>query len=246
MTAPPPSVHPLRLPAHPRDAHLAAAEAMLARLAAAFPDAGLGLTGSVSTGTHGPASDLDLVVVDASFRREAQFATVSEGIRTAVVCLRPHVDEERERQWTLAARDDVPLLAMVRSAFVVRDPAGVLGRMQHTLARLDGERRTRRDELVAVRREAARAVVRALRGGSGARGEPLLLELFAAVVDGWYLKHGLAVTTRQEAEGMLATIASRDAPLAALLRQAVPVTRASMAPLLRAAEHVFGPVDEAG
>ena len=243
MTAPAPSV---RLPGHPRDAHLAAAGAMLGRLAAAFPDAGLGLTGSVATGTHGPGSDLDLVVVDASFRREAQLATVSEGIRTAVVCLRPHFDAERERRWMLASRDDVPLLAMVRSAFVARDPAGVLGEMQRTLARLDAERRTRRDELVAARREEALAVVRALHGGSGAGDEQLQMELFAAVVDGWFLKHGLATDTRQEAERMLVTIAGRDAPLSALLRRAVPLTHASMAPLLRAVDHVFGTGREAG
>jgi hypothetical protein len=234
------SVHALRLPDHPRDAHLAAAETMLGRLAAAFPDAGLGLTGSVATGTHGPGSDLDLVVVDASFRREAQFATVSEGIRTAVVCLRPHFNAERERRWMQASDADVPLLSMVRSAFVARDPAGVLGPVQRTLARLDGERRTRHDELVAVRREEALAVVRALYGGSGASDEHLQMELFKAIVDGWCLTHGLAVHTRQEAERMLITIASRDAPLSALLRQAVPLTHASMGPLLRAVDHVFG------
>lgn len=246
MTAPSPSVHALRLPGHPRDAHLAAAEAMLGRLAAAFPHAGLGLTGSVATGTHGPGSDLDLVMMDPSFRREAQFATVSEGIRTAVVCLHPRFDAERERRWMLSAGGDVPLLSMVRTAFVARDPAGVLGKMQGTLAYLDGERRTRRDELVAVRREEALAAVRALHGGSGASDEHLQMELFRAVVDGWYLKHGLAMHTRLDAERVLTTIAGRDAALSALLRRAVPLTHASLAPLLRAVDHVFGSGDEAG
>ena len=246
MSAPASSVHALRFPGHPRDRHMAAAEAMLGRLAAAFPNAGLGLTGSVSTGTHGPGSDLDLVVVDASFRREAQFATVSEEIRTAVVCLRPHFDAERQRRWMLSSGGDVPLLSMVRTAFVARDPAGVLEKIQGTLAHLDQERRTRRDELVAVRREEALALVRALHGGSGASDEHLQMELFKAVVDGWYLKHGLPMYTRAEAERVLITIAGRDAPLSALLRRAVPLTHASMAPLLRAVDHVFGSGGEAG
>lgn len=231
----------LRLPAHPRDAHLAAAEAVLRRLAAAFPRAGLGITGSVGTGTHGPGSDLDLVMVDASFRRDMQFATVSEGIPTAVVCLRPAADAERERRWRLASGSDVRMVSMVRSAFIARDPAGALEEMQRTVARLDRERLSRRDELAAVRRHDALALVRALGGGSGASDEQLQMQLFDAVVDGWYLRQGLAMDTRQASERMLETIASRDPVLHALLLRAVPLTHASMAALLRAVDHVFPP-----
>jgi len=242
MTAPTPPGHDVVLPGVPRDVHGVAAEAMLRRLAAAFPQAGLGLSGSVATGTHGPDSDLDLVMVDAGFRRDAQFATVSEGIRTAVVCLRPELDAERERRWMLAAGAEVKMVSMVRSAVVVRDPAGLLGALQGTIARLDRERRTRRGELVALRREHALAAVRALHGGAGAGDEVLQLELFTAIVDGWYLRWGLAMDTRQESERMLETIAGRDPALSALLREAVPLTHRSLAPLLRAVGHVFGPV----
>lgn len=230
--------HDFRLPGPARDAHVLAAEGMLRRLAAAFPRAGLGIAGSVATGTHGPESDVDLVVVDASFRREMQFATRSEGIRTAVLALRPHFDAERERRWMLAESGDVPMIAMVRSAFVARDPAGVLGEMQRTVARLDHERRTRRDELTAVRRERAIAAVRALRDGAG---DPLLkLDVFAAIVDGWHLRHGLAIESRQASERIIDTIAERDAPLATLLRETIPLTPTSGPSLLQAFDHVFG------
>lgn len=245
MTASTQPAGDLRLPGGPRDAHLVAADAMLRRLADAFPDAGLGITGSVATGTHGPGSDLDLVMVDASFRREAQFATLAEGIRTAVLCVHPAMDEARERRWRLAAGGDGKIVSMLRSAYVARDPAGALGEMQRTIARLDGERRTRRDELVAMRREQALAAVRALHGGSGA-GEHLQLALFSAVVDGWFLQRGLAMDTRQDTERMLDTIAGLDAPLFALLRQAVPLTHASMTPLLRAVDLVFEPARAGG
>ncbi|MFL5386572.1 MAG: nucleotidyltransferase domain-containing protein [Longimicrobiaceae bacterium] len=239
MSAGAPSVPELRLPGHPRDAHLAAAEAMLRRLAAAFPRAGLGITGSVGTGTHGPGSDVDLLMVDASFRREMQFATRSDGIPTAVACMRPGFDAARERRWMLAAGPDVRGVSMVRSAFVARDPEGVLGEMQRTVARLDRERRERRDELVAARREDALAIVRALHGGSGASDEQLQLQLFDAVVDGWYLRQGLAMDTRQASERMLETIGERDPALHALLLRAVPLTHQSMAALLHAVDHVF-------
>jgi hypothetical protein len=82
--------------------------------------------------------------------------------------------------------------------------------------------------------------VRALHGGSGASDQHLQLGLFDAIVDGWYLQRGLAMDTRQETEWMLETIALRDAPLSALLTQAVPLTHASMNPLLRAVDYVFG------
>jgi hypothetical protein len=238
MTAPTPPERDLLVPGLPRDAHGVAAEAMLRRLAAAFPQAGLGLTGSVATGTHGAESDLDLVMVDAGFRRDMQFATVSEGIRTAVLCLRPELDEEQERRWMLAAGGDVRMVSMVRSAVVTRDPAGVLGELQRTIARLDRERRTRREELVADRRAHALAAVRALHGG-GASDEHLQLELFTTIVDGWFLRRGLAMDTRQESERMLETIAGHDAALSALLREAVPLTQRSLAPLLRAVDYVF-------
>jgi hypothetical protein len=231
----------IRLPDLPRDAHVVAAEAMLRRLAGAFPAAGLGITGSLGMGLHRPESDVDMVMVDASFRRDMQFATVSEGIPTAVVCLRPGFDAERERRWMLASGGDVRVVSMVRSAFVARDPMGVLGGMQRTVQRLDRERRERRDALVAVRREEGLALVRALRGGTTASDEHLQMQLFAAIVDGWLLRHGLSMDTRQESERMLETIAARDPALHALLRRAVPLAHASMARLLRAFDHVFAP-----
>jgi hypothetical protein len=236
-----PAAPDFRLPPHRRDAHLSAAETMLRRLAAAFPTAGLGITGSVAAGTHGPGSDLDLVVADASFRRDMQFATRSGEIPTAIVCLRPRFDAAREQRWRLASGADVLIVSMVRSAFVVRDPAGALGEMQHTVARLDRERLSRRDELVAVRRGDALALVRALHEGSGASDEQLQLRLFEAVVDGWYLQQGLAMDTRQASERMLETIAARDAALHALLLGCVPLTQRSMAALLLAVDHVFPP-----
>jgi hypothetical protein len=222
------------------DAHVEAAEAMLARLAAAFPRAGLAVTGSVSTRTHHPESDVDLVMVDDSFRRDMQFSTVSEGIRTAVLCLRAGFDAERERRWMLAAGADAVTVAMVRSAVVARDPAGLFAGMQRTVARLDDERRMRRDELFILRREHARTVMRALGEGSGGANESLQLELCAAVVDGWLLREGRTIRSKQESERILETIEAADPALATLLRQAIPVTHDSLAPLLRAADGVFG------
>lgn len=230
------------LPAFARDAHAVAAEAMLRRLAAAFPAAGLGISGSLATGTHRPGSDVDLVVVDESFRRDIQFATVLEGIPTGVVCFRPHLDAERERRWTLASGGDVRVVSMVRSAFVARDPRGVLGAMQRTVARLDRERLERRGELAAILHDEGIALIRALHGGGPAGDEHLQMQLFAAIVDGWFLLRGLAMETREASERMLDTIAAHDAPLSALLCRAVPLTHGSLALLLRAFDHVFTPV----
>lgn len=234
----------IRLPGDPADPHIHAARALAERLARAFPDAGVGITGSVGMGVHGPRSDLDMVLVDACFRRDMQFATVSEGIPTAVLCLRPRFDGDRERRWMLASGTDVRVVSMVRSAFVARDPAGVLGGMQATVARLDEERRARREELVAARREDALRLVRALHGGMEMGDEHLQVQLLTAVVDGWYLRHGLSMDTRQASERMFAVIQERDPFLFALLRHAVPLTHASLAPLLRACDHVFDPPTE--
>jgi hypothetical protein len=246
MTGPPSAPGEVVLPAFARDAHVVAAEAMLRRLAAAFPAAGLGITGSLATGTHRPGSDVDLVVVDESFRRDIQFATVSEGIPTAVVCFRPHLDAERERRWTLASGGDVRVVSMVRSAFVARDPHAVLGEMQRTVARLDRERLERRGELAAIRRDEGLALIRALHGGGPTGDEHLQLQLLIAIVDSWFLLRGLAMETREASERMLETIAAHDAPLSGLLCRAVPLTHGSLAPLLRAFDHVFAPVRDAG
>lgn len=241
MTPPPSAAWGIFPPGTPRDAHVTAAESMLGRLATAFPRAGLGMAGSVSTATHHPESDLDLVVVDPSFRRDMQFATVLEGVRTALLCLEPGFDAERERRWLLASGADEAMLTMVRTAVVARDPAGCLGELQRTVARLDGERLVRRDELMAARREHVRAAMRSLREGNGAGGSHAVqLALFAAAVDGWFLREGLAITSKQERRKLLETIAGRDPALAALLRQAIPITPDSLPHLLRAVDHVFG------
>jgi len=74
-----------------------------------------------------------------------------------------------------------------------------------------------------------------------ARCTPAPAELFTASMDGWYLQRGLAMDTRQESERILETIAGLDPALSALLREAAPLTHRSLAPLLRAVDHVFGP-----
>ena len=63
------------------------------------------------------------------------------------------------------------------------------------------------------------------------------------MVDGWFLREGLAVTSKQESRRTWRR-SKRDPALAALLHQAIPVTLQSAAWLLRAADHVFGRTGE--
>jgi hypothetical protein len=70
---------------------------------------------------------LEVVVVDPAFRRAAEFATESVGIRTTVVCLHPGFDGDGDERIT----------DLVRSSFIARDPASALGEMQQTVTQMD-------------------------------------------------------------------------------------------------------------
>src|SRR5262249_51683951 len=100
-------------------AHGDAARAVLGGVGRRFPDAGLAVTGSASRLAHRPDSDLDLVVANRAFARDAQFAGEQGGVRFAVVCLRPGITAEREQRWPLHAGGDAAVLAMIRTARVV-------------------------------------------------------------------------------------------------------------------------------
>lgn len=220
------------------DPHLRAAAVLLSRLADTFPEAGLGITGSVAAGTHRPDSDLDVVVVDGGFRREMQFATECEGVRAAILCLRPEFTPERERRWARASGGDARLVSMVRMTRVERDPRGWLAGMQEVIRRLEDVRVARREALLGELRGSAEALIHGLWSGSG-RDEHLQMQLLTALVDAWHLREGLVIRTRADGEEVFARIAARDPDLHALLRAAVPLTPSSMPHLLRAFDRVF-------
>lgn len=219
------------------DRHQRAARRLVQHLGLLFPRAGIAVTGSVAKGTHRPQSDLDLVVVDPSFERDMQIATEAEGVSTAIICLRPHLDPKREQIWMLSSGGDARLVSMVRSARIVWDPESVFQVLQQTIARLDRERSALRAELLSLHRERASALIEALERAP--RREPLLLRLMGTIIDGWCVSEGLLDDSKETARLIFEQITESDPHLGRLLHAAVPVTAVSAGILLQAAEHVF-------
>lgn len=224
------------LSGRPDDPHTRAARATVAALARRFPRAGLAVAGSVARGTHRPGSDLDLLVVDAGFRRDVQVAGRHEGVHVAVVCLRAGDAPGRARRWMLG---DAAVVAMVRTATVVRDPDGVIAALRQEVARIDqarlAEARALLDELHARAADLARRA-----GEPSAPGAALLTRLLGVLVDAWYLARGRTCDSKETYEQTFRAMAETDPGIYAVIRTALPVTASSAEPLLRAAEMILG------
>lgn len=234
------SAVPARLfAAHAGDTHTRAAWHLASRLAAAFPRAGIGVTGSVAAGTHRADSDVDMVVVEASFQHDAQFATHVDGIHASIVCLRPDGGPPRAQGWALAAGGDARIAAMIRSARAVRDPDAALERLQRVVAACDAERVASKAGLLAILRDRAASLARA--PDQAPLREARLARLLNAILDGWCLKQGITIDSRETDRRLFATIAHADPALGEALRLALPVTAGSRFALLRAFDLVFGP-----
>jgi hypothetical protein len=225
------------------DRHRIAAREIAARLAARFPRAGIGLTGSVALGTNRPDSDLDMVVVDASFGRDAQIATAWGGIPAAIVCLRPRLTPERERAWMVSSGGDARLVSMVRSAQVLRDPDGMLYTLRDTVQRLDAARTAAKDELLARLREHASALLGP--AGGVVREEAALVRLLDCIVTGWCIRHDVLDDSKARSREVYTQMEERTPDVAALLRAAIPVSRGSKRALVQAAARVFAPLADA-
>lgn len=213
---------------------------MLERLSTAFPRAGLAVTGSVARGTHTASSDLDLIAVDEGFPREMQLSAESHGVPVAIVFLHPSVRPEREREWMVACGNSGALMEMVRSAMVFSDPVGQFGELQAVVEQIRAARVQCRGELLAYVSETADGLLG--RPGAEAPRPQALLRVMGLVIEGWALRAGAAVETKNESRRVFASIADTDPALAELLRAALPITADSRHSLERAVHLVFSPI----
>jgi hypothetical protein len=221
----------------PADPHLEAARALLGALARELPEAGLAVTGSVAQLAHRADSDLDLVVADRAFGRDAQFTTEYGGVRAAIVCLRPSLTAEREQRWSMLAGGDAAVASMVRGAHLVRDPAGAFVELRETVSRTDALRLAHHEALRARYRQEVEKLARAARD-AGAQAAPVLVRLLGILLDAWCLERGVVRTSKRQR--LLEEVSARDPELFALLQAALPVTPAALEPLTRAAGLIEG------
>ncbi|HEX8391618.1 MAG TPA: hypothetical protein VF665_04595, partial [Longimicrobium sp.] len=68
-----------------------------------------------------------------------------------------------------------------------------------------------------------------------------LLRLASLVMDGWKLRRGIDVGSKQQGRGLFTVMAASEPELAGLLRGALPIHTASRGALARAAGLVFAP-----
>lgn len=216
----------------PADRHTTALREVLEGAARVLPGAGLAVSGSLAQGRHGAHSDIDLLMVDAAFRRDMHFSWSHRGIGVVAVCMRPAPEALRAVDGSLWALGGGA--AYVVNARCARDPAGALQSVQRELLRLRDV-----DEAFRQARQAAlRARSRALLGAAGGRAYgpaaalgAVLADLFAALLQLLALEHRVPVHTKEHAFGLLDEVERRDPRASVLLRDALPLRRESLQPL---------------
>lgn len=206
--------------------------------AARFPGAGVAIAGSVATATHRDDSDLDLLVVHASFRRSIQFTLRLGDVPAAVICLCPAVADTQARDWRFGAGPARWVSGMIRSAQILVDPAGLLEGLRKKAIEIERERGERSGEILEALRSEAAAIASRLRHGTGfdARAG---LRLLTLTLEAWNLAHGVDVDSKAANRATFARIRLADAALAQLLEAAVPLSPDGREPLLAACAHVF-------
>ncbi len=217
------------------DLHARLLERWTAALAERFPDAGIGVTGSVAAGRHGAGSDLDLLVADREVVCGHQMAVRDEGVRVNVVCVHPDA-------FAALMREDAPRFAGIRASYVagarvLRDPEGALAALVDAARESLRRRAENPGPLLAALRERAAA---ALAGVEEPRAGPRSAAVVSLLADAALLGAGRTALDKRTGLRPFDALAEVDLPLhrafeALLLRGAPPRET-----LERAFEHVFG------
>ncbi|HET7229029.1 MAG TPA: nucleotidyltransferase domain-containing protein [Longimicrobium sp.] len=184
--APPPS-------AAPATPHAAIAAACADGLAARFPGAGIGLSGSVAEGRHTAASDVDLLVVDDAIARDHQAVFREQGIRVNVLCVHP-------ARFAARIRGDAGRYAGIRLNFVLaarplRDPRGHLSALQDEARAVLHARTERRGEILESLRARIAPLIAAAPGPDSERA---MLDALPLLADALLLRRGQTARTKAE------------------------------------------------
>jgi len=226
------------------DPHLATLERTADALLRRFPNAGVGVTGSVGAGTHHAGSDLDLLVVDDGIVRDWQLAVHEGGVRVNVVCAHP-------ARFAAQLRADAPRFAAVGASYVLsaralRDPAGHLAALQAAARAAVGMRESARGELLARAEATARDL---LSHHAAENGRWAVAASVWTTVEAAHLAAGRTALEKGDGRRPFEVLARADPELHALARTALtgggPPAEAVEA-VERMIARVFGPERGAG
>ena len=224
------------------DRHFQAAKTAVHALADAFPEAGIGITGSVASQTHGPQSDVDLLLVSRAFRHNVQYGLLVDGIQCPVVCLHPGVGEAQIVQWAQAYGGRAALPCMIASAHVAQDPHGELNGLIDAVSRARTLRREQPDMLVGQLKQAAEQLhVQAARSAEQMRPH-LNLERLDRAVAAWMIRSGRIAADKRDNRHLLERMRADDAQTTPYLKQAVP-SRASLTSVTPLVTYIFENVE---
>jgi len=90
-----------------------------------FPECGIGIAGSISLGKHTKKSDVDLLVIDKSFKKNMQCVFFKENsMETNLLCLNPNTLENRLNTWV--KRFNGQHITYINMCKIIYDPTNQL------------------------------------------------------------------------------------------------------------------------
>lgn len=239
------------------DPHVKCVREVARSLGQKMPGIGVGIAGSVATGTHTAESDVDLVASGLDKPGEMQFSTRYRGISVVVVYLPASPSETWIQRWHTSWTDRVAL--MLRSTVIVRDPASALARLRATVRNVERERSAHPGRVYDYLRHRATSLLATL-NKLYAQDRPVggcLSRLLPLLIDGWCARREMMIARTVRSSG---TPVSRSSPfrdvthdreiieqmsasapaLHAELRAALPLRRRSVPHVRSACTFVFG------
>jgi hypothetical protein len=231
----------LEMEANAPELHLRLLDKWSATLAARFPDAGIGVAGSVAAGRHGPASDLDLLVADRAVLRARQAVSHDEGVRINVVCVHPE-------RWAVLLDDDAYRFAGIRTSFVLglrvlRDPHGLL---EPLTARARGVLARRQDDPATLLAELRERTAAVLAGTDEPRPGPRTVKVLRLLVEAALLKAGRTARDKRDGRRPFEALAVANPGLHRLAEALLRGDASPRATLEQAFHHVFPPAEGEG
>lgn len=220
------------------DLHLRLLDKWSGALADRFPDAGIGVAGSVAAGRHGPASDLDLLVADRAVLRARQAVSHDQGVRVNVVCVHPE-------RWAALLDDDAYRFAGIRTSFVMglrvlRDPHGVL---EPLTARARGVLARRGDDPAAMLAELRGRTAAVLAAIDEPQPGPHSVMALRLMVEAALLKAGRTARDKRDGRRPFEALATANPALHRLAEALLRGDAPPRATLEKAFSHVFPPAE---
>ncbi len=176
------------------DLHLKIVNDLTKKLKTNFPNAGIGISGSVAAKKHSRKSDIDLLLVDKTFKKNKQFTFFNYGVDINLLCLNPNLLENQISVWSFLFNSQH--LGYITSANIIFDPESSLGELKEKTKEIIIQRKSSAQQVLMIVEEQKEIIIKEIENNGCNCSKSV--ELINLLISQWFLLEGILLNNKRE------------------------------------------------